>query len=66
MKNLIKNKKVIIIVFIVILIILFFVLVKVIGGNKSVHGDRCGDYENYELSSKTIKKQKNLLKKLIR
>lgn len=64
MKNLIKNKKVIIIGFIVILIILFFVLVKVIGGNKSVHGDRCGDYENYELSSKTIKKAKEPFEKI--
>lgn len=64
MKNLIKNKKIIIIAFIIILIILFFVLIKVIGGNKSIHGNRCSDYENYKLSSKTIKKAKDPFEKI--
>ena len=62
MKNLIKNKKIIIIAFIIVLIILFFVFVKVLGGNKSIHGDRCKDLKDYELSDKTIKKASDAIK----
>ena len=64
MKNLIKNKKIIIIAFIIVLIILFFVLIKVLGGSKSVHGNRCSDNKNYEISSKVKKKKKSELEKI--
>ena len=62
MKNLLKNKKLVIIGSIIILIILLFVFIKVIGGNKSVYGDRCSDSDNYKISSKTIKKAKDTIK----
>lgn len=62
MKNLLKNKKLVIIGSIIILIILLFVFIKVIGGNKSVYGDRCSDADNYKISSKTIKKAKDTIK----
>ena len=63
MKNLLKNKKMVIIGSIIILIILLFVFIKVISGNKSVYGSRCSDSDNYEISSKTIKKAKETIKK---
>ena len=62
MKNLLKNKKMVIIGSIIILIILLFVFIKVISGNKSVYGSRCSDSDNYEISSKTIKKAKETIK----
>ena len=62
MKNLLKNKKLVIIGSIIILIILLFVFIKVISGNKSVYGSRCSDSDNYEISSKTIKKAKETIK----
>ena len=62
MKNLLKNKKMVIIGSIIILIILLFVFIKVIGGNKSIYGDRCSDRDSYNLSSKTIKKAKDTIK----
>ena len=62
MKNLLKNKKLIIIGSIIILIVLLFVLIKVIGGNKSIYGDRCSDANSYKISSKTIKKAKETIK----
>lgn len=64
MKNLLKNKKIVIIGSIIILIILFIVLVKLIGGSKSVYGDRCSDSSNYKISSKTIKKAKETINKI--
>ena len=62
MKNLLKNKKLVIIGSVIVLLILFFVLIKVIGGNKSIYGDRCSDRDSYNLSSKTIKKAKDTIK----
>ena len=62
MKNLLKNKKLVIIGSIIILIILLFVFIKVIGGKRSVYGDRCNDSNNYKISSKTIKKAKDTIK----
>ena len=62
MKNLLKNKKMVIIGSIIILIILLFVFIKVISGNKSVYGSRCSDSDNYEISSKTIRKAKETIK----
>ena len=62
MKNLLKNKKLVIIGSIIILIILLFVFITVVSGNKSVYGSRCSDSDNYEISSKTIKKAKETIK----
>ena len=64
MKNLLKNKKLVIIGSIIILVILLIVFVKIVGGNKSVYGNRCSDHNNYKISSKTIKKAKNTIKKI--
>ena len=64
MKNLLKNKKLVIIVSIIILVILLIVFVKIVGGNKSVYGNRCSDHDNYKISNKTIKKAKETIKKI--
>ena len=64
MKNLLKNKKLVIIGSIIILVILFIVFVKIVGGNKSVYGNRCSDHDNYKISNKTIKKAKETIKKI--
>lgn len=64
MKNLIKNKKLVIVLAIIILVILFIILMKLIGGNKSIYGDRCSDRDNYKLSNDTITKAKDTINEL--
>lgn len=64
MKNLIKNKKLVIVLAIIILVVLFIILMKLIGGNKSVYGDRCSDRDNYKLSNDTINKAKDTINEL--
>ena len=54
MKNLMKNRKLVIVLVIIILVILFIILMKIIGGNKSIYGDRCSDKDNYKLSTAVI------------
>ena len=58
MKNLLKNKKLVIIGSIIILVILLIVFLKIVGGNKSVYGNRCSDHNNYKISNNIIKAKK--------
>ena len=64
MKNLMKNRKLVIVLVIIILVILFIILMKIIGGNKSIYGDRCSDKDNYKLSNDTINKAKDTINEL--
>ena len=64
MKNLMKNRKLVVVLVIIILVILFIILMKIIGGNKSIYGDRCSDKDNYKLSNDTINKAKDTINEL--